>query len=496
MKIYTKLAAASLLLTSVSACQSDLAEIMDENKATPISVTATDNAQLLKTTLLGQQVSWVAGIDKLGVYSAQAKPSENGLAKVSNAMFIAASSGVSAAFTGEMYWGKGEHTFYAYYPFHGGQTDHPFGADPANLPVCVPVYQQQNSATNDHIGALDFMVATPVTVAPGAESSKAKVNFKMNHVFSLLEFSITTGQGSARLYQIKITAKNDLAAYGKIDITQPTPTGNYSIKDAAGEKFIVLNVNGDCLLTNDPSTTAKAYMMILPGNLTGSNVEIQITTDKGVAVVTKSGKDFARGKKYKVEISAPSFDGKKVTDYDGNLYHSVTIGAQTWMAENLKTTTLNDGTPMDLATFSTTPGYRWYDDNITYKNIYGALYNGYAVKTGKLSPRGWHIPSKQELDALASYLGGKDVAGGKLKAVGTQYWQSPNTGATNETGFNALPGGYYNAGSGTVQYYDMGYYFSFWGKDLYTYLLDTNSGLLDNANDNLVNGNSVRCIKD
>jgi uncharacterized protein (TIGR02145 family) len=149
-----------------------------------------------------------------------------------------------------------------------------------------------------------------------------------------------------------------------------------------------------------------------------------------------------------------------VTDIDGNVYNTVTIGTQTWMAENLKTTKYNDGTPIPLVGDSmilikgrggsrlmslweslTTGAYCWYSDNKDYKDMYGALYNAYVVNTNKLCPTGWHVPAEAEWDALITYLGGIFIAGGKLKEIDTIYWNAPNIGATNETGFTALPGG-------------------------------------------------------
>ena len=143
-----------------------------------------------------------------------------------------------------------------------------------------------------------------------------------------------------------------------------------------------------------------------------------------------------------------------VVDIDGNVYHTVTIGTQVWMVENLKTTKYNDGTAIPLVTDSaawdelTTPGYCWYNnDSATYKNPYGALYNWYAVSTGKLAPTGWHVPTDSEWAVLTTYVGntyygGLDSAGGALKSTDKTYWLSPNTGATNSSGFSALPGGF------------------------------------------------------
>jgi uncharacterized protein (TIGR02145 family) len=138
-----------------------------------------------------------------------------------------------------------------------------------------------------------------------------------------------------------------------------------------------------------------------------------------------------------------------VADIDGNTYKTITIGTQTWMAENLRTTKYNDGTSIPLVTDDidwgvvSDPGYCWYDnDAATFKNICGALYNWHVVKTGKLAPAGWHVPSDAEWTILTSFLGGVYGAGGKMKETGNTHWLSPNTGATNETGFTALPGGY------------------------------------------------------
>lgn len=137
-----------------------------------------------------------------------------------------------------------------------------------------------------------------------------------------------------------------------------------------------------------------------------------------------------------------------VTDVDGNVYQTIGIGSQFWIAENLKTTKYNDGTSIPLVTDNRdwsllfTPAYCWYNnDEINNKITYGALYNWYTLNTGKLCPSGWHVPNNTEWAVLASYLGGPEVAGGKMKVPGTDYWNSPNTGATNSSGFSAFPGG-------------------------------------------------------
>ena len=172
-----------------------------------------------------------------------------------------------------------------------------------------------------------------------------------------------------------------------------------------------------------------------------------------------------------------------VTDIDGNIYHSVIIGNQTWTVENLKTTKYNDGTAIPNVTNNTTWGnlttgaYCWYNNSPAYKNVYGALYNWYAVNTGKLAPVGWHVSTDAEWDTLRGYLIStgynydNTTIGNKIaKAMAAQTnWSTYRTAGTigcnlslnNSSGFSALPGGfrYYN---GDFEY--MGYGGEWWSS--------------------------------
>jgi len=133
-------------------------------------------------------------------------------------------------------------------------------------------------------------------------------------------------------------------------------------------------------------------------------------------------------------IFNPDLTYGSVTDIEGNCYKTIQISNRIWMAENLKTTHYNDGTRI--------LDYYWYNnDPSTIKDTYGALYKVAAVVTDKLCPVEWHVPSVSEWKELTAYLGGDDIAGGKLREAGTTHWDSPNNGATNESGFTALPGG-------------------------------------------------------
>jgi uncharacterized protein (TIGR02145 family) len=197
-----------------------------------------------------------------------------------------------------------------------------------------------------------------------------------------------------------------------------------------------------------------------------------------------------------------------VTDVDGNVYKAVKIGSQIWMAENLKTTKYNDNTAIPLVTDNlawaqlTTPGYCFYaNDDLINKSIYGALYNGYAVNTSKLCPTGWHIPSDNEWLTLESLFGGGELAGGALKEKGYSHWQTPNTGATNESGFTGLPGGFHDSGEYGGIYNYLGTYGYWWTSDAYIRDLrydgtttDRHIYWGDNAKNNR-GGFSVRCVK-
>ena len=195
-----------------------------------------------------------------------------------------------------------------------------------------------------------------------------------------------------------------------------------------------------------------------------------------------------------------------VKDADGNNYFTVKIGKQVWMAENLKTTRLNDGKAIQLVTDDEkwkalkTPGYCWYNNDERNKNIYGALYNFYAVKTRKLCPAGWHVPTEPEWAALLQYLGDPNTAGDKLKEKGLDHWQNYFSEATNEYDFTALPGGmrFY---SGTFPLYGDSYAI-WWTSTEFDEKQARNRGLHDtssrvyNGYDNFASGFSVRCILD
>lgn len=143
-----------------------------------------------------------------------------------------------------------------------------------------------------------------------------------------------------------------------------------------------------------------------------------------------------------------------VIDIDGNVYNTIIIGKQVWMKENLKVTRYNNGDSIinviDSVEWSAlkTGAWSYYMNDPQYNNLYGKLYNNSAViDPRKICPKGWHLSSDDEWTTLETYIGGSSM-GGALKEAGTSHWLSPNTGATNSSGFTALPGGFRGGNGG------------------------------------------------
>ena len=214
------------------------------------------------------------------------------------------------------------------------------------------------------------------------------------------------------------------------------------------------------------------------------------------------------------ENNDPATIQLNMTDRDGNTYKTIVIGTQTWMGENLKTTKLIDNT--DIANVSvnaswiglTTPGYCWYKNDEANKAVYGALYNWYAVETGKLCSAGWHVPTDADYDTLELYLGlpaaqvnlwgsrGTDQ-GVQMKSV--TGWAADENG-TNTSGFSALPGGYRYAADGS--FYAVGSMTYWWSStedrlDTSWYRrLDGGSTDIYKAATSKAAGKYIRCIMD
>jgi len=241
------------------------------------------------------------------------------------------------------------------------------------------------------------------------------------------------------------------------------------------------------------------------GTGTGSFTSNLTGLDPETAYYVRAYATNSAGTAYGDAVDFTTLAAGQVMDPDGNIYNSVTIGNQVWMAENLRTTKFSDGTPIEklpIGNWSTyeTPLYCWYEnDSAAYADPYGALYNWYAAESGNLCPTGWHVPDIDEWNVLIGFLGGGLIAGGKLKETGTEHWESPNTDATDEYGFAALPGGQRLSG-----FYGLGQEGNYWSSTEYTN--NTAFGeyrLINHDNAYMVNGTarkygafSIRCVKD
>jgi len=221
-----------------------------------------------------------------------------------------------------------------------------------------------------------------------------------------------------------------------------------------------------------------------------------------------------------ITSSCSNKKNETVTDADGNVYSTITIGTQVWMVENLKTTKYRNGDPipniLDNTQWGnlTTGAFCNYENKTDNANIYGRLYNWYAISDIRnLAPQGWHVATDAEWKTLTDFLGSKNtdypggisttitIAGGKLKEAGLTHWKSPNTDATNEVGFTALPGGQRSSNYG-YGFGRFGWFGIWWTSTAYNATnawcryINNDSNDMYRTNDHKEGGYSVRCIRD
>ena len=241
--------------------------------------------------------------------------------------------------------------------------------------------------------------------------------------------------------------------------TQPT---NIAVVSATSGGTITSNgggsiiVSGICWATTTNPTTGDSKTT--DGTGTGSYASNLSSLNAGSTYYVRAYATNSAATSYGIQFSFNT----KIADVDGNTYNTIKIGNQVWMAEDLKTTLFNSGSAIPVETDNTTwtnlttPAYCWYDNNITYKNTYGALYNWYAASSGNLCPTGWHVPTDVEFNTLEINLGmppaQANVWGWRLTTIGdkmknTTGWASGQNGS-NTSGFSALPGGYRHGPSG------------------------------------------------
>ena len=339
----------------------------------------------------------------------------------------------------------------------------------------------------------------------------------------------TNSAGTAYGNQISFTAGQAVTSpvVTTASISSVTQTTAVSGGNITSDGGATVTARGVCWNTSGSPTTSDDLTDDGggTGSFTSNITELSSNTTYYVrAYATNSaGTSYGGQEDFKTQIDNPT-----VTDYDGNVYSTVQIGEQIWMAENLATTHYADGTSLvngtgagDIENDFTTKYYFNYNDNASNVSTYGRLYTWEAIMKGAGSsssnpsniqgvcPTGWHVPSDSEWKELEMFLGISQSEadntgwrgtneGGKLKEVGTIYWLSPNTGATNESGFTALPGGHrYHS-----DFYDLGggsYWFSateVTSDNAYTRCLGNDYSSVYRGTVGKDVGYSIRCVKD
>jgi len=270
---------------------------------------------------------------------------------------------------------------------------------------------------------------------------------------------------------------------------------NDGILDKGNANALIVKIN------NAIKSVDKGNITASDGQLNAFINETEEFIDTGIIPVTE-GQELINSAENAIMLA----DGFFMDTRDGYEYPVVLIGEQFWMAENLKTTMYQNGDLIGTTTPATldlsgedTPKYQWaYNGDEDNAVTMGRLYTYYAITDSRgVCPVGWHVPSDGEWTTLTNYLGVN--AGSKLKETGTAHWPSPNAGATNETGFTAIPGGLRTFDGFFVNY---PYYARYWsttevwsgvarGRSITSYSNGVQANMLEEKD-----GNSVRCIKD
>jgi uncharacterized protein (TIGR02145 family) len=288
-------------------------------------------------------------------------------------------------------------------------------------------------------------------------------------------------------------------------ITSISQTTSISGGNVTFDGGITLLARGVCWSTNANPTITDSKTIESPS--TGIYTSILTGLAANTVYHYKAYVTNSVGTSYGDELTFKTFKGT-LTDVEGNVYNTITIGTQEWMAENLKTTKYNDGTTpipnliTNVDWYSTTTGaYCNYNNSAGNSTVYGKLYNWYAITDNrKLCPTGWHIPSLDEWSTLIDYLGGTDVATKKLMEGGNSHWTGIS--GTNESGFTALPGGFREH---TAYFLGVGVYGKWWSSTDYNptlsnyhFFIYSYTNFIFSELNFLVaaSGASVRCLKD
>ena len=333
----------------------------------------------------------------------------------------------------------------------------------------------------------------------------------------------------AKAYDINNNISNSELIHVKIN--NDIPQASFTVSPSSGDLTTIFQV--DASASSDKEDTASELQVRWDWEADGTwdtdysatkTAEHQYTTDGMRRILLEVKDSDGQTDTTSQKINVYSANPETVTDIDGNVYHTVKIGDQWWMVENLRVTHYRDGSSIPFVIYNDnwvlqkSGAYCYYDIDTTHIAEYGLLYNFYAVAMDNfagLAPQGWHVASDDEWKELERFLGMSDEEidkvlwkgtdeGGELKESGTVHWNYPNKGATNESGFTALPGGCRNGdmtGSGG-NFLGLNTAAFFWTSTAYISpnalrrALTNDESRINDTSMKRTWGLSVRCIRD
>lgn len=316
--------------------------------------------------------------------------------------------------------------------------------------------------------------------------------------------SAGTAYGNERTFTTTAVSVPVLTTTAVTSVGTTTAISGGNITSSGGG---TITARGVCWGTNSNPTISGSHTS--DGTGTGSFTSNLTGLTPGTVYYVRAYATNSAGTGYGNELRFST----SIADIEGNVYKTVLIGTQLWMAENLKTTRLNNNTTIPNVTDNiewssiTTPAYCWMYNDIAYKNIYGAFYNWFTVNTGNLCPAGWHVPTDEEFMSLELFLGMTTSQVNEWEWRGTNQgtqlksttgWANDGNGS-NTTGFTALPGGYRFAVNGNFNNIsDITYWWTsseIDGQGFYR-RLDSGETRVFRGSTLKQGGKYIRCIKD
>jgi uncharacterized protein (TIGR02145 family) len=450
---------------------------------------------------------------------------------------------VSSGVFGNINWGTSAHFIKLEADFSGGNSYVLLGTQELmSVPYALYASKTDTSALN-----LASRLSTKLSGSDTASLS-ARINAKSSLSDTILlnlatRFSTKLSGADTASLSARINAKSSLSDTSLLNLTSRFETKlNKSDTSSLSNRINAKLSKTDTASLSDrinaklSSTVFPYYPGVLKGHIMYWNGSYWVNLNPGTAgQVLKMSSDNdpvpVWGTVSTTSVPAFSPCGAPISDIDGNVYNTVLIGTQCWTKENLRVRKYNNGRsiPFDATGGSGGSSSTWSNLTIGAHTIYandstttpsnrtkyGYLYNWYAAKgiytTGTITstdtlnicPEGWHVPTDADWTALTDELGGVSVAGGKMKSVRTFYWNSPNTGATNESGFSALPGGLRDIDGSFYKISNGAFFWSateFASSSAWSRLLNHDNSIVSRSN--LVSdssksvGASIRCLKD